>query len=890
MRSLYRPIATVVLAVGVATCSDSPTGPVRQSPSPSNGIGREAVAFAPVFSKAASATAARLLDLSISYDRVRIVLVRPVADTVKDTTIVFTPGSADVTLDLNVDVRSPTEVFNGSIDYANATGVVFHGEGKVQAHPANQPAPTPQPIVVDYVGPGSHVARIVVSPNPVTILATETMMFTASAQDANGASIAVPLIWSVSDPSIASISQSGLFVPAGKRGTVNVIATTPTNVSDNALVTVALPPAGISLVSGGGQTGKVGAALGSPAVVRVVAADGLGVPGVSVNFGAPTGGSIGAPSVVTDAAGNASTSLQLGTAAGPQSFVASTGAFSVAIPEVATAGNATAIAVASGSGQSDIVRHALKAPLVVRVSDALSNPVPGVAVNWAKTAGGGTLGAATSTTGADGLASVGYTLGSTAGTETVAASVAGITATASFTLTAAPALPSGVSVVSGADQTGTAGAALASPIVVKVIDASGNPVADALVSWSSSGGTVAAGATPTGADGLASNTFTLGTVAGVFTVTASVGTTASVTMNATGVAGTPASLVWKVQPTTTAAGSALAPALRVAIVDANGNVASSTNTISLTLAGGTQGAQLTGTKTKSAVAGVATFDDLKLDLVGSGYTFVATGAGITPTASSSAFAVVAGSAQSAMQLLLVPATSAITLTAGVAPTTLVALKTADVNGVAVANVPVTITFARSSAPTIILGQSTSPSDANGLVKDVTAILGSPATAAGTYIITAKSSAIPNVTVSLTVTVQPAVASKLAIVTQPADAATSGVTLSRQPIVQVQDAFGNATSAGALQVTATPSAGTTSGNVVTAGATTGTATFSTLSLTGFGNVTLTFTASGATPALTAVVSAPVSITAGAPVQLHIVAPTTMIAGTASTVLVQVQDAA
>ncbi len=863
MRSLYRPVATLVLAVSVATCSDSPTGPLRQSPAPSNGIGREAVAFAPTFSKAASATAARLVDLSISYDRVRIVLVRPVSDTVKDTTIVFTPGSADVTLELNVDVRSPTEVFDGSIDYANATGVVFHGEGKVQAHPANQPAPTPQPIVVDYVGPGSRVAHIIVSPNPVTVLATETTSFTASAQDSSGAPIVVPVSWSVSDPSIASISQSGLFVPAGKRGTVTVTATSPTNVSGNASVTLALPPASISLVSGGGQMGKVGAALIAPAVVRVVAIDGLGVPGVSVNFGAPAGGSIGTPSVVTDAAGNASTSLQLGNAAGPQSFVASTGSFSVAIPEVATAGNAAAIAVASGSGQSDTVRHALKAPLVVRVSDALGNPVPGVAVNWAKAAGGGTLGAATSTTGADGLASVGYTLGSTAGTETVSASAAGVTATASFTMTAVPAAPSGVSVVSGADQTGTAGAALASPIVVKVVDAASNPVGGAAVSWSSRGGTVTAGVTTTGADGLAPNTFTLGTVAGAYTVTASVSATASVTLGATAVAGTPASLVWKVQPTATAAGSALAPALQVAIVDANGNVTSSTNAISLTLAGGTQGAQLTGTTTKAAVAGVATFDDLKLDLVGSGYTLVATGAGITPTATSSAFTVAAGSGQSATQLLLVPpATPTMTLTAGSAPATPVALKTVDVNGVAIANVPVTITLARSSDPTNILTKGTFPSGANGLVSDVTAILGSPATVAGTFVVTAKSSSIPGASVVLTVTVQPAVASKLAMVTQPANAATSGAALSRQPIVQVQDTFGNVTSAGALQVTATPSAGTASGNVVTAGTATGTATFSTLTLTGSGNVTVTFSAPGMTP----VTSTTVAVANTIPTQL------------------------
>src|SRR5207244_7431079 len=94
-------------------------------------------------------------------------------------------------------------------------------------------------------------------------------------------------------------------------------------------------------------------------------------------------------------------------------------------------------------------------------------------------------------------------------------------------------------------------------------------------------------------------------------------------------------LVFTVQPMTTPAGAAITPAVQVAVQDALGNtVTSFSGTITVTpgvnLAGGT----LTGHTTVTAVNGVATFTDLSIDKVGTGYTLQATGAGLT-TASGS---------------------------------------------------------------------------------------------------------------------------------------------------------------------------------------------------------------------------------------------------------------
>src|SRR5439155_976136 len=104
--------------------------------------------------------------------------------------------------------------------------------------------------------------------------------------------------------------------------------------------------------------------------------------------------------------GRASTSLTLGTKAGTQSFSASSAGFGVAISATATAGSPASIAAVSGSGQTDTVKHALKAPLVVRIADKFDNPVPGASVSWTRTAGTGSLDSGASTTGADGQATV----------------------------------------------------------------------------------------------------------------------------------------------------------------------------------------------------------------------------------------------------------------------------------------------------------------------------------------------------------------------------------------------------------------------------------------------------------------------------------------------------
>src|SRR4051812_37720457 len=86
---------------------------------------------------------------------------------------------------------------------------------------------------------------------------------------------------------------------------------------------------------------------------------------------------------------------------------------------------ATTIAAVSGDGQHGSVGQTLASPLVVKVTDASGDPVSGVDVQWA-VQGGGSVSAATVTTGSDGLASVQRVLGPDAGDETTSATVSGL--------------------------------------------------------------------------------------------------------------------------------------------------------------------------------------------------------------------------------------------------------------------------------------------------------------------------------------------------------------------------------------------------------------------------------------------------------------------------------
>src|SRR5439155_622028 len=83
-------------------------------------------------------------------------------------------------------------------------------------------------------------------------------------------------------------------------------------------------------------------------------------------------------------------------------------------------------------------------------------------------------------------------------------------------------------------------------------------------------------------------------------------------------------LAFSVQPTTTVAGVAINPAVKVQVLDQFGNlVTTDTSNVTVAIGSNPGGGTLSGTKTVAASGGIATFSTLSIDKTGNGYTLTA---------------------------------------------------------------------------------------------------------------------------------------------------------------------------------------------------------------------------------------------------------------------------
>ncbi len=93
-------------------------------------------------------------------------------------------------------------------------------------------------------------------------------------------------------------------------------------------------------------------------------------------------------------------------------------------------------------------------------------------------------------------------------------------------------------------------------------------------------------------------------------------------------------LVFSTQPTTNAPGATITPAVAVAVQDDFGNtVLTATHSITLSIGTNGGGGVLSGTTTVTAVNGVATFSDLRINNPGAPYTLVAAASGLNANVS-----------------------------------------------------------------------------------------------------------------------------------------------------------------------------------------------------------------------------------------------------------------
>src|SRR5437667_176154 len=533
--------------------------------------------------------------------------------------------------------------------------------------------------------------------------------------------------------------------------------------------------------------------------------------------------------------------------------------------------------------------------VTVQVQDAGGNVVTGstasVTVAIGTNPSSGTLSGTTTVSAVNGVATfsnlsidkagTGYKLTATSGTLTSATSSA-------FNITVGTA----TKLVFDQQPTNTvAGASISPALTLQVQDANGN-----VVTTSQASATVAIGTNPGG--GTLGGTTIVSAVSGVATFSGlsidKTGTGYTLAATSTGLTsatssafnitpGTANKLAFSQQPSNTTAGQTITPAVTLQVQDANGNlVTTSTARITVAIGTNTGGGTLSGTKTVSAVAGVATFSGLSIDKAGTGYTLTASSSGLTG-ATSAAFNITAGSATKFV------VTGYGTQTAGTGNTLTITAEDAFGNTDTGFGPNVNLTFSGANPgpdPTSNLPTATNKNNqpvAFGTGTPVTFTNGVTTTSMVLYKAETANIVVsdgPAITTpgTLTVVVSAAAANKLAVSGSTANL-SSGIT--RALTATIEDAFGNTITSDTRSVTFAQSSG--SGSVTGLGSTNAVAGIATLTVTGnlAGSVTITASATG----LVAGTGNPItfSVVAGAAAKLALSGATTDLASGSTRVL-------
>lgn len=472
------------------------------------------------------------------------------------------------------------------------------------------------------------------------------------------------------------------------------------------------------------------------------------------------------------------------------------------------------------------------------------------------------------------------------------ASASGISSTtsASFAITAGTA----TKLLFSVEPTTTAAGKTISPSVrVAAVDPLGNtdPTfsgnVTVAIGHNPSGGTLSGTLTAAAFGGVATfSTLSIDKVGTGYTLTAAAAGLTGVTSTSFDIgSGSATQLLVTVQPHSAVAGATITPAVQVTALDAGGNPATSfvsNVSVAITAGTGTPGASLGGTRSVAAIAGVATFSTLSVNLSGTGYTLTATSSGLTP-AISSAFNIAAAAADS---LVFTTQPTATTAGQAIGPVQVAARDSlGNVVTSFTGNVTVAIAPGTGTPGAHLTGTSTVAAVAG--VATFSALKIDSAGPGYRFAATASGLAA---TTSASFAITAGAAAKLLFSVQPTTS-TSGKTISPSVKVSATDALGNTNSTFSGNVTVTiahNSGGGSLSGTTTVAAFGGVATFSTLSIDKVGlGYTLGATATG----LTGATSAPFDITAGSATQLLVtVQPKNATAGVAlATVQVTALDA-
>ena len=442
-------------------------------------------------------------------------------------------------------------VINPATQHEQAVTFTIYGRGGAPTpDPTPDPGPIPDPVtIIREVSPPDP--RLIIEPSTLTGGPGSTYKLTIRAVDASGIAVSVPRV-AVSN--LAFIQAGGQVSPVTITAPITANVTLPSTPGQYKLSAAATgyQDATVDITVAAGTLSvlidPVGGAPGTRSTVTVTATNAGGrARNVSVTLRVTTGGGTLSPSLVTtNTSGTAISILTRGRALGDNYFVTATAdgytqrsvlaagqrvvisetqisaTGSTSPAQTGASGVAADLDAYDGSQQVGSLNSPLPEPIVVEVVDANDNPVENVRVRFRTTIGSGRFSPRTPRTDEEGLAETTFTPTST-GRIRISASVAGVDSTAAFIVQGGEPADA-LEKVSGDNQSGTPGNALANPFVVEVQDEDGEPLSGHSVTFSvtAGGGSLSETSATTNANGRAQTTLTLGSERGVNSVRASV--------------------------------------------------------------------------------------------------------------------------------------------------------------------------------------------------------------------------------------------------------------------------------------------------------------------------------------------------------------------------------
>ena len=378
---------------------------------------------------------------------------------------------------------------------------VASGTITITAGPATQLTITTQPSATAQSGAAFAQQPVLqlrdASGNP----ASQTGIVVTAVLATGGGTLGGTLTATTSASGVATFTNLSITGAAGDR-TLGFSATGLTGTTSNAISITSGGATQLGITTQPSATAQSGAAFGQQPVIQL--RDGANTPvsqaGVVVTAAIASGGGTlgGTLTATTNASGVATfTDLSITGTVGNRTLGFSapslTGATSG--PINITAGAAAIISANSVTSQSAPVSTAVSAPPSVKVTDTGTNPIAGVAVTFAVTAGGGTVvpaGPATVTTNASGIATAtSWTLGPTTGTgnNTVTAAAAGLAGSpVSFTASGTVGTPAEITYFAEPSSTATNGVPFSIQPALRLRDANGNNIMGATITATITGG------------------------------------------------------------------------------------------------------------------------------------------------------------------------------------------------------------------------------------------------------------------------------------------------------------------------------------------------------------------------------------------------------------------